>query len=121
MAIRSTLRGDCQMMINDDPIDFVVKKDVIINKTTGKKVTQESAPYIGTLAEFRVARAYPAVQETGTITQHPFYLLALDIPTGTFVVECEVLIGNRKYRVTDIVSENDDDGITEVALNQVSN
>lgn len=120
MSIKQHLRADVEFMINDDPISFIVRRDKIINKASGKKVKVEEGPFDGTIAEFKVARAYPAIQEPGTVTEHPFHLLALDIPIGTFILDCEVQVGNRTYRVTDLVSENDEDGITEIALNQVS-
>lgn len=108
------VRRDIALFISDDPTIFTVEFDAVVDKLKGKKVAVVLGPFTGTVAEFRVSRAYPTFDEKGTVARHPYVLLALDVPVGTFKLERSVVIGNERYKISDPVVTPD--GVSEVGI-----
>ena len=88
-------------MISDDPVEFQIRFKGTPDKMKGNKAAETVlGSFTGTLAEFRQSRAYPTYDEKGTNSHHPFVLLALDVPEGSFQLQREVIIAGRTYVVT---------------------
>lgn len=94
-------RNMTALMIADDPVEFQIRYKGIADKMRGNKAAETVlGPFTGTLAEFRQSRAYPTYDEKGTNSHHPYVLIALDVPEGSFQLDREVIIAGRTYIVT---------------------
>jgi hypothetical protein len=108
------LRSDIALFITDDPVTFTVEYAGTVDKVKGNTAPVVVGPYTGTVAEFRLSRSYPTFDEKGTVGRHPYVLLALDIPAGTFKLERTVVIGNQRFKISDPVITPD--GVNEIGM-----
>lgn len=96
---------DLERMISDNPTVFSAKRFGVLDRVRGEQDEQDLGEWQGFLAEVRQSRVAPTYDEKGTTSRHPFILVVLYAPVGTFKIDDLVTSANRKYTITSISRE----------------
>lgn len=96
---------DLERMIADNPTVFTAKRFGVADRVRGEPTETALGEWQGFLAEVRQSRVAPTYDEKGTTSRHPYILVALYAPVGTFKLDDQIVANNRKFAITSVSRE----------------